>query len=148
VKIVDAKDFDPPPRGNGSENPAKVPDAYDGAPNTYWLTQKYYGHPDFGHLKPGAGIILDLGKPQQVSSVKVDFMGATAANFLAAPKDTAVMPSSLDGFSKVSGGTGEHLTLKAKKPIRTQYVLVWLTQLPLSDDGNYRGRITEIQVMS
>ncbi|OEV10462.1 protein kinase family protein [Streptomyces nanshensis] len=148
VKIVDAKDFDPPPRGNGSENPAKVPDAYDGDPSTYWLTQKYYGHPDFGHLKPGAGLILDLGKPQQVSSVKVDFVGATGAHFLAAPKDTATMPSSLDGFSNVTSGTGEHLTLKAKKPIRTQYVLVWLTELPLSDDGNYRGRITEIQVMS
>jgi hypothetical protein len=148
VKIVDAKDFDPPPGGNGSENPEKVPDAYDGAPGTYWLTQKYYGRPDFGNLKPGAGIVLDLGKPQQVSSVKVDFMGSTTAELLAAPKNTTGMPSSLDGFSKVSGGTGQHLTLKAKKPIRTQYVLVWLTKLPLSDDGNYRGRITEIQVTS
>ena len=148
VKIVDAKDFDPPPGGNGSENPDKVPDAYDGAPNTYWLTQKYYGRPDFGNLKPGAGIVLDLGKPQQVSSVKVDFMGATTADLLAAPRDTTTMPASLAGFSKVSSGTGEHLTLKAKKPIRTQYVLVWLTKLPLSDDGNYRGRITEIQVSS
>ncbi|NLU76109.1 hypothetical protein HCC61_26260 [Streptomyces sp. HNM0575] len=148
VKIVDAKDFDPPPGGNGSENPAKVPDAYDGSPGTYWLTQKYYGHPDFGHLKPGAGLILDLGKPQQVSSVKVDFLGATTAHFLAAPRNTTTMPTTLRGFSKVSGGTGEHLTLKAKKPITTQYVLVWLTELPLSDDGNYRGRISEIQVKS
>ncbi|SCK14689.1 protein kinase family protein [Streptomyces sp. WMMB 322] len=148
VKIVDAKDFDPPPGGNGSENPARVPDAHDGAPSTYWLTQKYYGRPDFGNLKPGVGLVLDLGKPQQVSSVKVDFMGATTAHFLAAPKGTTTMPGSLAGFSEVSGGTGEHLTLKAKKPIRTQYVLVWLTKLPLSDDGNYRGRITEIQVSS
>jgi len=148
VKIVDAKDFDPPPGGNGSENPADVPDAYDGAPGTYWLTQKYYGRPDFGNLKPGVGLVLDLGKLQQVSSVKVDFMGATTAGFFAAPKSTTGMPSSLGGFSKVSAGTGQHLTLKAKKPIRTQYVLVWLTKLPLSDDGNYRGRITEIQVQS
>lgn len=148
VKIVDAKDFDPPPGGNGSENPQDVPDAYDGAPDTYWLTQKYYGRPDFGNLKPGAGIVLDLGKPRQVSSVKVDFMGATTAQFLAAPRSASTMPSSLSGFSRLIGGTGEHLTLKAKKPIRTQYVLVWLTKLPLSDDGNYRGRITEIQVMS
>ncbi|HEV7626094.1 MAG TPA: protein kinase family protein [Streptomyces sp.] len=148
VKVVDAKDFDPPPGGNGSENPDDVPDAYDGAPGTYWLTQKYFGRPDFGNLKPGVGLVLDLGKPQQVSSVKVDFMGATTAGFLAAPRSTTGMPSSLGGFSKVSEGTGEHLTLKAKKPIRTQYVLVWLTKLPLSDDGNYRGRITEIQVQS
>ncbi|SCK22514.1 hypothetical protein H181DRAFT_01661 [Streptomyces sp. WMMB 714] len=148
VKIVDAKDFDPPPGGNGSENPADVPDAYDGSHSTYWLTQEYIGRPDFGNLKPGAGLILDLGKQQQVSSVKVDFIGATAASLYAAPKSATGMPSSLGGFSKVNEGTGEHLTLKAKKPIRTQYVLVWLTKLPLSDDGNYRGRITEIQVQS
>ncbi|MFC4495572.1 protein kinase family protein [Streptomyces ovatisporus] len=148
VKIVDAQDFDPPPGGNGSENPADVPDAYDGSHSTYWLTQEYIGRPDFGNLKPGAGLILDLGKQQQVSSVKVDFIGATTAGFLAAPKSATGMPSSLGGFNKVSEGTGEHLTLKAKKPIRTQYVLVWLTKLPLSDDGNYRGRITEIQVQS
>lgn len=148
VKIVDAKDFDPPPGGNGSENPGDVPDAYDGSHSTYWLTQEYIGRPDFGNLKPGAGLILDLGKQQQVSSVKVDFIGATEASFYAAPKSATGMPSSLGGFSKVDAGTGEHLTLKAKKPIRTQYVLVWLTKLPLSDDGNYRGRITEIQVQS
>ncbi|WP_181767295.1 hypothetical protein [Streptomyces albidus (ex Kaewkla and Franco 2022)] len=148
VKVVSAKDFDPPPGGNGSENPADVPDAHDGAPGTYWLTQKYYGRPDFGNLKPGVGIVLDLGKPQQVSSVKVDFMGATTASFLAAPRSTTGMPTTLGGFSKVGSGTGQHLTLKAKKPIRTQYVLVWLTKLPVSDDGNYRGRVTEIQVLS
>ncbi|MGH3658504.1 MAG: hypothetical protein ACRDUA_17755, partial [Micromonosporaceae bacterium] len=148
VKIVDAKDFDPLPGGNGSENPADVSDAYDDSPGTYWLTQRYYGRPDFGNLKPGVGLILDLGKPQQVSTVKVDFMGRTTADFLAAPSSTATMPGTLAGFSKVSGGAGEHLTLKAKKPIKTRYVLVWLTKLPLSDDGNYRGRITEIQVLS
>ena len=148
VKVVDAKDFDPPPGGNGSENPRDVADAYDGAPGTYWLTQKYYGRSDFGNLKPGVGLILDLGKLQQVSSIKVDFMGRTGADFLATPKSTTGMPSTLGGFSKVSGGSGEHLTLKAKKPIKTQYVLVWLTDLPRSDDGNYRGRVTEIQVLS
>jgi hypothetical protein len=83
-----------------------------------------------------------------VNSIKVDMLGATSADFRAAPSDSTSMPSTRDGFSKVRSGTGEHLNLKAKKPIKTQYVLVWLTKLPLSDDGNYRGRITEIQVLS
>jgi hypothetical protein len=148
VKIVDAKDFDPYSDSGSSENPDDVPDAYDGSQDTYWLTQKYYGNPQFGKLKPGVGIILDLGKPQRVNSIKVDMLGATSADFRAAPSDSTSMPSTRDGFSKVRSGTGEHLNLKAKKPIKTQYVLVWLTKLPLSDDGNYRGRITEIQVLS
>ncbi|GAB2770827.1 hypothetical protein [Streptomyces daliensis] len=147
VKIVGAKDFDPE-SSDGQENPEDVEDAIDGKQETYWLTSKYYGRPNFGNLKSGVGLILDLGKLQQVSSVKVDFMGKTSADFLAAPKETTGMPTSLGAFSKVASGSGEHLTLKAKKPIKTQYVLVWLTKLPLSDDGNYRGRVTEIEVLS
>ncbi|NSC22715.1 hypothetical protein FM076_16660 [Streptomyces albus subsp. chlorinus] len=148
VKIEDAKDFDPPPQGDGSENPRQTREAIDGKPNTYWRTRNYYGHADFGNLKPGAGLILDLGKVQQVSTLKVDFIGKTSADFLAAPSDVGSMPTSLGQFSKVTSGSGEHLTLKAKKPIKTRYVLVWLTELPLSTDGNYRGRVTEAQVLS
>ncbi|GAA2085752.1 protein kinase family protein [Streptomyces albiaxialis] len=147
LKIVDAKDFDPE-SPDGSENPDKVPDAYDGDPQTYWLTSKYIGHATFGNLKSGAGIVLDLGKAQSVSKLKVDFIGKTSADFLAAPKNVTSMPSSLSQFSKVTSGNGEHLSLKAKKPIKTRYVLLWLTKLPLSDDGNYRGRVTEVQVVS
>ena len=147
LKIVDAKDFDPE-SPDGEENPDKVPDAYDGDPQTYWLTSKYIGHATFGNLKSGAGIVLDLGKPQDVSRLKADFIGKTSADFLAAPKNVSSMPTSLSQFSKVTGGSGTHLDLKAKKPIKTRFVLLWLTKLPLSDDGNYRGRVTEVQVVS
>ncbi|WP_423835615.1 hypothetical protein [Streptomyces tubbatahanensis] len=146
VKIEDVKDFDP--QGDGSENPEKAPNAIDGDPGTSWVTSHYIGRPDFGNLKSGAGLVLDLGKVRQVSRLKVDFAGKTSASFLAAPSSVSAMPSSLGSFSKVSSGSGEHLTLKAKKPIKTRYVLVWLTKLPLSDDGNYRGRVTEVQVLS
>ncbi|NLU69526.1 protein kinase family protein [Streptomyces sp. HNM0574] len=146
VDIVDAKDFDP--EGDGSENAEDVPDAYDKDPATYWLTNKYYGRPDFGNLKSGVGLILDLGKQQQVSEVKIDFLGKTSADLLAAPKSTNGMPTTLGGFSKVDSGSAKHLTLKAKKPVTTQYVMVWLTELPQAEDGNYRGRISEIEVRS
>lgn len=147
VKIVDAKDFDPPP-GDGSENPSGVKDAYDHDSSTYWLTKKYLNHPDFGHLKKGVGLILDLGKPRQVGSVKVDFMGSTSAELRAAPKNATGMPTTLGAFGKVAGATGEHVTMKSKKPVTSRYVLVWLTKLPRTEDGDYRGRITEIHVQS
>jgi serine/threonine protein kinase len=147
LKIVKVKDFDPPPGGNGSENSGVAPDAVDGNPASYWFTQKYYGRPDLGNLKPGVGLILDLGKPRDVHGVKVDFMGRTSADFMAAPRSASGMPTSLDGFHKISSGTGEHLTLQAKKPVTTRYVLVWLTKLPLSGGSDYRGRVTEIKVL-
>ncbi|MFI8850628.1 hypothetical protein ACIGW3_10655 [Streptomyces sp. NPDC053499] len=147
VKIADVDDFDPE-SSDGREKPERAPDAVDGKPETYWLTDKYIGHATFGNLKSGAGLILDLGRTRQVSRLKVDFMGKTSASFLAAPKSVTEKPTSLGSFSKVTNGSGEHLTLKAKKPIKTRYVLLWLTKLPLTSEGNYRGRVTEVQVLS
>ncbi|WP_326808022.1 protein kinase family protein [Streptomyces sp. NBC_01775] len=146
IKIDDVKDFDP--ETDGSENPDRTGDAVDGKSGTYWLTKHYIGRPDFGNLKSGVGLILDLGKTREVSQLKVDFMGKTSASFLAAPRSVTNTPSALNSFSKVTSGSGEHLRLKAKKPIKTRFVLLWLTKLPLSEDGNYRGRVTEVQVLS
>lgn len=144
LRIVDAKDFDP--MGNGSENPDQVPKAIDGDPHTFWYTRNYYGHSDFGNLKPGVGLILDLGKVQDVRKVRADFGGSTSAELLTADQSAADMPSSFDDFRKIASGTGESLTYHPHHPVRTRFVLVWLTDLPLATDGNYRGRISEIRV--
>ncbi|EST37471.1 hypothetical protein N566_12895 [Streptomycetaceae bacterium MP113-05] len=144
VEIVDAVDFDP--QGDGSENPEVVARAYDGDPESFWYTRNYYDHPEFGRLKPGAGLILDLGKRRQVSSVKAHFEGRTSAELLVAPESTVGMPTSYGSFQHVTENTGPDLTYGAEEPLTTQYVLIWLTELPQATDGNYRGRITEIQV--
>ncbi|MCT2589229.1 protein kinase family protein [Streptomyces sp. N2-109] len=144
IKIVDGKDFDP--SGDGSENPESVPKVFDGDPESFWYTRNYYGQPDFGNLKPGVGVILDLGKSQEISSVKVRFDGETSAELLAAPKDTDTMPSTYEAFRKLADDTGQRLDHTAKKPVTTRYVLVWLTKLPLATDGNYRGRITDVRI--
>ncbi|UGY92547.1 protein kinase family protein [Streptomyces gobiensis] len=141
VEIVSARILD-----SGSERGDTAP-AYDGNPDTYWQTFKY-ASAKFGNLKPGVGLILDLGEVKQVSSIKVSFKGQTAVDFLAAPQTTGSMPVSHSGFSKVSSGTGSEVTLKAKKPIKTRYVLVWVTELPLTEQGEYRARVTEIDVSS
>lgn len=147
VEISAVKDFDPF-SSDGSENGEDVGAAVDGDASTSWPTLSYLGNPKFGNLKDGVGLILDLGRPQQVSSVEVSFVGRTSVDFLATAEDTTSMPDSLDEFSKVSSGSGEKVELRAKKPITTQYVLVWLTELPMSDGGGYRGRIAEVEVRS
>ncbi|MEE1939530.1 protein kinase family protein [Streptomyces sp. TRM 70361] len=146
VEISLAKDFDPF-GSDGTENGDRVPAAVDGDPDTYWQTSRY-ANAKFGNLKNGVGLIIDLGEQQQVSSVRIDFVGDTSVDFLAASKNTADMPASLGDFSKVSSDSGSKVELKAEKPIRTQYILLWLTELPLTPEGNYRGRIAEVEVLS
>ncbi|GAA1921758.1 protein kinase family protein [Streptomyces sodiiphilus] len=144
LPIEVAFDFDPF-GSDRSENPGAVPNAVDGDPETSWHTKNYFG-PDFGNQKPGVGLVLDLGEPRDVTSVLVDAIGEISAELRAAPTDAGAAPNSLDGFSLVAEGSGDSLTLEASEPVRTQYVLVWLTDIPQREDGNYRGRITNITV--
>ncbi|RSN59521.1 serine/threonine protein kinase [Streptomyces sp. WAC 04229] len=144
VAITGARDFDP--LGDGSEKPSDVGNVYDGAPGTYWQTD-YYRSADFGRLKSGLGVVLDLGKVQQVGEVTVSFVGNTSVELRSAGTDTTE-PQSIDGYTKAAEGTGTTVTLKPGEPLQARYLLVWLTQLPPTDDGNFRGRVVDVKVTS
>ncbi|MFF0109833.1 protein kinase family protein [Streptomyces hirsutus] len=146
IAITSAGDFDP--MGDGSEKPSDVAKVYDDAPGTYWQTD-FYLSSDFGRLKPGVGVILDLGKVQEVGEVTVSFVGNTSVELRAAPSDAGGRPTSLDGFTKVAQGSGESVILKPEETLKSRYLLVWLTELPVqADDGKWRGRIVDVKVSS
>ncbi|MFJ6554865.1 protein kinase family protein [Streptomyces luteogriseus] len=145
IAIKGAQDFDP--LGNdGSENPDEIDRLYDNAPGTYWETS-FYTSTDFGRLKSGVGVILDLGKVQDVGKVTVSFKGETSVELRAA-SGVATQPQSLDGYTKVAQGSGTTVALKPDESLKSRYLLLWLTKLPLTDDGNYRGRVVDVKVTS
>ena len=147
VPIVAVKDFDPPP-GNGTENPAQVPLAWDGDPSTAWHTVTYFHRPDLGGLKPGVGLLVDLGSPQTVGAVRLRLLGhGTSVQLLAAAQPGTV----LDDFTPVAqaSSAGEVVTLRPSIPLHQRYLLIWLTRLPLAPDGvDYVGGIADIEVHS
>ncbi|MBB4713942.1 serine/threonine protein kinase [Streptomyces luteogriseus] len=145
IAIKGAQDFDP--LGNdGSENPDEIDRLYDNAPGTYWETS-FYTSADFGRLKSGVGVILDLGKVQDVGKVTVSLKGETSVELRAA-SGVATQPQSLDGYTKVAQGSGTTVALKPDESLKSRYLLLWLTKLPLTDDGNYRGRVVDVKVTS
>ncbi|MEH0420144.1 protein kinase family protein [Streptomyces sp. B21-083] len=147
IAIEGARDFDPLGE-DGSENPNDIDKIYDTAAGTYWQTS-YYTSSDFGRLKSGVGVILDLGKVQQVGKVTVTFVGDTSVELRAASGDTGTEPTSLDDYTKVAEGSGASVTLKPGKTVKSRYLLVWLTDLPKQvDDGKFRGRIVDVKVSS
>ncbi|WP_157683456.1 murein biosynthesis integral membrane protein MurJ [Microlunatus soli] len=151
IKIVDGKDFDPPP-GNGEEHPGEVKNAYDGDPKTRWTTMSYFGSPDLGNLKPGVGIVLDLGSVQQVGSVKLQLYGNGTDVQIRVPKGEAGAEpdmNSLKSWRTVARqkDIGESGTCTLDEKVKARYVLVFLTSLPEEGD-NYRGGINEVEVVS
>jgi serine/threonine protein kinase len=147
LSIAGVTDLDPPPEGNGEENPQLTGLAIDGDPSTAWQTMTYYGNPRLGLLKDGVGLVVDLGSPEEVSSVLVTLQGSpTSLEILAAPEDSG-QPENVDDLRRVAAaeGVGGRTNLQLDEPVTTQYLVVWLTSLPPTDDG-YRGRIAEIVV--
>ena len=147
-RIAGVTDFDPqgdPPE----ENPQLAPLAVDGKPGTAWQTMTYRNNPKLGGLKAGVGLLVDLGRPREVGSVRLRLNGTpTALDVLAAP-DAQAAPSSTDGLTKVAstGSAGEKATLTVRKPVSTRWLVVWLTSLP-SAPGGFQGRVAEVSVTS
>jgi len=145
--ITIAKGFDFDPFGDGSEKPTDIKKAYDNDISSYWQTDFYQGA-NFGNLKPGLGIILDLGKVQDVGKVTVTFKGNTSVELRAASSDASSRPTTFDAYTKVAEGSGTGVPLKPDKAVKSRYLLIWLTKLPLTEEGTYRGRVADIKVAS
>ncbi|GAA4985858.1 protein kinase family protein [Actinopolymorpha pittospori] len=147
VPIASAKDYDPPPDGNGEEHPEEIRQAYDGNPSTMWTTMSYHNDPNLGGIKAGVGLWVDLGKVEDVGSVDVSLRkGGTDIELLAAPESAASAPTGIDGWQRVASTSADtKVSLKPKEPVRARYLLLWLTKLP-PDGGDYRGGISEIVV--
>jgi hypothetical protein len=142
IPIVTASVFDP--LGDGQpENDTKVPLAYDGDPSTAWSTLEYRGSPNFGNLKDGVGLLLDLGASKSLSGVTIDSIAPGAKVEIR----TADKPAdTLDGFAPAADATLDKSTdLSFDKPVTARFVLVWVTGLVSSDKG-FSADIAEVAV--
>ncbi|MFJ5968519.1 serine/threonine protein kinase [Streptomyces sp. NPDC093060] len=146
IPIKGGRDFDPF-SDDHSENPDDITKAFDNNPSTNWETS-FYLSPEFGNLKPGVGMVLDLGKVQQVGKVTITFVGQTSVELRAASADAGSEPTSLDAFTKAASGSGTTVVLKPDTSLKTQYLLVWLTKLPSDGGDHWRGRVADIKVTS
>ena len=147
IAIASGQSFDPLPQGSGDENPDLVPLAFDGDPSTAWETRSYFT-PLEGQ-KPGVGLILDLGQVQDVSKVDVRLDSVPSdIELRAAPSSATTAPTgSADDYELVQSltGAGPTASFTPDQPVKTRFLLVWLTKLPQDSTGSYRGLISEIK---
>ncbi len=148
IQVVDALDFDPPPQGNNSENPNQTRLAVDGRPATAWRTVAY-NSPQFGGLKPGVGLLLDLGGPKTVRQVKLRLPDEGASVQIRAAAVTATQPpDALSSYLVAASapGASREETLRFDSAVKTRFVLIWITQLPPGAGPTFRGGVSEVTV--
>jgi hypothetical protein len=149
LTIATVDDFDPKADGgSGGENSGKAGLATDGNLATAWPTEKYR-KANFG-TKPGVGLVLDLGSVRDVTGVTLHLSGRGTDLKLLAPKesgDTAPMKtiSSWKSFEEARN-VADTAELTWPDPVRTRFVLVYLTALPAIGNGQYAGGIAEVTV--
>lgn len=134
--------FDPPP-GDQTENPAAVPNVVDGDAATAWDTERY-ATSRFGGIKPGVGLLLDLGQPVAVRQVEVGLAPGTDVELRAGDTPPAG-PEDLPVVAAVAD-TEPVARLVPDAPVTARYVLVWITRLPPADEG-FRTSVSELQVV-
>jgi len=135
--ILGAVGYDPD--GDTVEHNAEAPLVYDGDPDTMWQTEGYEASSFV--LKSGAGVTVDLGQTQDVSSVTLDLPESLDGNVYVADGPTHEQ-GELGSFSNESG----KVTIDSDDAIQGRYVTVWFTSLAPDDEGRYRASLSEITV--
>jgi hypothetical protein len=100
-----------------------------------WSTSYYFNRPNFGGLKPGTGLLIDMGKQVKLSQVEVAFSsngGPTTAAIYLGNDITDNAATGLSNFKLVSPlatVTGDH-KFPGSGSVTGRYVLIWITNLP------------------
>jgi eukaryotic-like serine/threonine-protein kinase len=123
----------------------EAPKAIDGNPATAWHTQTF-GTADLGHLKPGVGLLVDLGSSQRVSGVRLHLLGRGTTVALL---ESGSPPASDKAMTNVATATDADSDVTLRPPASTsaRYWVVWLTRLPAGANG-FQGGIAELTFTS
>jgi hypothetical protein len=138
VRLLDPYATDRAERAN------RVPRAWDGKPATAWTTLRYRD-PSMGGKK-GVGLLVDLGAPRPVSSVRLVLVGNNTTVAVRAGDTVARAPKGYRVFARAKGAPTE-VTLRSVQPVTARYLAIWLTRLPPNGDA-YRGGVAEVSVRS
>lgn len=149
--IVAARDFDPrADGGDNRENPDQARLAVDGDPASVWRTERYGKSSDFNGLKPGVGLIVDLGQPRSIGWVRFDLGDGVTVAELRVPQDATATTPPVTGRAAwrvvhtLPAASGP-VQVKLDTPVEARFLMVYLTRLP-QRDGQFSGSVGEVAV--
>jgi hypothetical protein len=150
LKPVSASVYNPAPNTSGDDDPGDTSAAIDGDTSTAWHTSFYLSHL-FGGLKPGAGLLLDMGRPVRLSQVAIQF-GTTCCTHVQIElgNTSTVSQAALGTFTPVQTSTSAAgiTTFNVTSKASGRYVLIWITDLPplAGQSGHYETLIYNVTV--
>jgi serine/threonine protein kinase len=153
LKPVGASGFDPlasVKADPSNEETLYAKFAIDNNPHTAWTSQ-WYATPDFGHLKAGSGMLIDMGKAIRYSSVTITFDSRPGADVKLltgnSPARSKQNLLSMKPLAAKSNAVGT-VTFTITSPATGRYLAIWFTRLPPQPGavGKYEARIYNVIV--
>jgi serine/threonine protein kinase len=113
-----------------TDDPGEAQYALGGSSGKFWHTEYYLQYPQFGHLKSGVGLLLDMGSQVRLSQVNVQFGTSCCTHATIELGNSATGP--LSSFTPVASSTtaAGNTTFPVSSNATGQYVLIWITYLP------------------
>jgi serine/threonine-protein kinase len=126
------------PYGDDQENDSAMPLAADGDPLTVWKSENYY---DGVLNKRGVGMLFFLGGPRTVTGFRLQTPSPDYRFTVVVGDDPAVMVADARPTFTATSDMRESI-----EPATGKYVLLWITSVVPTDDGN-RAEVGEFQVV-
>ena len=153
LAIVGFRSYDPygdddgdekPDRRKGLENDDLAVTVNDADPGTAWLTSEY-GTADLDG-KTGVGLIVDLGKEQEVQQVSVNLVGrGTGVDVRVS--DSIKRDPALWSPLGAAFAPQDRIDIRAPRPVTGRYVLLWFTQLPpVEGTEEFQGGVRSVVI--
>jgi len=131
------------PLGTGPEHSELVPNLFDGDPSTLWTTETY-DSPQFGGLKSGTGVVLNLTGQHDLHQLTVTSPSRGWAFSVYVARQSA---TALTGWGQPVANVATvdaDVTQVELGEVQAGSILVWITRL--TDSPPYRVAIGEITV--
>jgi hypothetical protein len=151
LKPVAASVYNTAPNSVGDDDPSGTSAAIDSDTGTFWHTSFYFNNPAFGGLKPGAGLLVDMGRPVRLSQLTVQFGTTCCTHVQIELGNTSTVSEAARGtFTPVqsSGSAAGSTTFNVTSKATGRYVLIWITGLPplAGQSGKYETMIYNVTV--
>jgi cytoskeletal protein RodZ len=142
LPITRAEAFGPDGLADG-DNPQSAAFAIAPHSSLPWRSQ-WYATADFGLLKHGTGLLLDMGRRVTISSVRIYLGPYRGANLQLRVGNTAT----IDGLKTAARASdaGGTVNLRLREPARARYLLIWFTLLPPNGAGQFQASVYRVVV--
>ena len=138
VAILSVESHDP--FGEGGENDDDVANLVDGDLSTTWQTERYQDQ--LSLIKPGVGVVAAVrGIPQQLH------LAGLSAGTVFEVRWSLTLENDPEDWQRVAAGSAPAGTTSVDLPGRSDgYWLLWMTELPLQNDGTYYAQLSELRL--